>query len=587
MNKTVNVNIGGIVFHIDENAYERFKQYLESIRSHFSSSEGRDEIMQDIESRIAEMFQERIHDQKEVITLLDVAEVTLRMGKPEQFGDEEKKETREPELKEKIQRRMFRNPDDKLLGGVCSGLGAYFDIDPVWIRLILAFSFFYYGTGFMLYLILWIILPKAITTADKLQMKGEPVTIGNIEKNVQEEIGHVKKKVNEVNEGGSIRNFISKLFNAFAQIAKMIFLIAGKLFAIVFIFIGLLMVFVIFASFLALFKFPGTQYPEVLNQIFPTGFQFGFALIAVLIVLGLPFIMLAYYGARNLFNIRKSTRILNYSALALWLAAGVVCIILGVSIAGDFREKQSIQREIDLVQPASSTLHLKLNGKSENSKKYDSWDEDEWNGDLRLSLNDGMLQSKDIKMDIVKSENDSFHLTQICYARGSSKKTAADHATRISYSFNQADSVLSLDPFFLIEKNEKYRVQKIQLILHVPVGRKIYIDHSMRSLIYDIENSDNILDKDMVQRTWEMKADGLKCIDCTGEEASIGSKERNSHFYHNGRVHITDDGVYIKGSDGTSLTIDSNGVIIHEKGKTKVIKKGKIDIKSDENNKEW
>ena len=134
----------------------------------------------------------------------------------------------------------------------------------------------------------------------------------------------------------------------------------------------------------------------------------------------------------------------------------------------------------------------------------------------------------------------------------------------------------------------------------------------MSSLIYDVENTDNILDYDMVKRTWEMQADGLKCIDCTGEEASIGSKVKQSKSFHNGRVHITDEGVYINGSegkesksfhngrvhitdegvyingsDGTSLTIDSNGVSIHEKGKTKIIKKGTVEIKSDAKNKEW
>src|SRR5580765_4586707 len=91
MNKTVTVNIGGIVFHIDENAYEKFKMYLESIRSHFTTADGRDEIMQDIEARIAEMFQERVKDTKQVITLTDVEDVTRLMGKPEEFeGTEEK-----------------------------------------------------------------------------------------------------------------------------------------------------------------------------------------------------------------------------------------------------------------------------------------------------------------------------------------------------------------------------------------------------------------------------------------------------------------------------------------------------------------
>lgn len=198
MNKTVTVNIGGIVFHIDENAYERFKQYLEAIRSHFTTAEGRDEIMQDIESRIAEMFQDRIKDSKQVITLEDVEEVTIQMGRPEQFGDEaaheEQSKSERPEVQEgPVKRRLFRNPDDKLLGGVCSGVANYFDIDAVWVRLAFAFIFFVFGSGFLLYILLWIIVPEAKTTAEKLQMRGEPVTISNIEKNVKEEMEQIRK----------------------------------------------------------------------------------------------------------------------------------------------------------------------------------------------------------------------------------------------------------------------------------------------------------------------------------------------------------------------------------------------------------
>ena len=212
MNKTVTVNIGGIVFHIDENAYERFKQYLESIRVHFTGSDGRDEIMQDIESRIAEMFQDRIKDQKQVITLADVEEVTVLMGRPEEFGDNESRE-KESEIDSstiKVKRRLFRNSDDKLLGGVCSGIAAYFDIESVWVRLIFAVVFFFGGSGFILYLILWFIIPKAQTTADKLMMKGEPVTVSNIEKNVQEELEHLRKNVGSDKQGKRKENIISR-----------------------------------------------------------------------------------------------------------------------------------------------------------------------------------------------------------------------------------------------------------------------------------------------------------------------------------------------------------------------------------------
>src|SRR5690349_12113363 len=139
MNKTVTVNIGGIVFHIDENAYERFKQYLEAIRVHFTGSEGRDEIMQDIEARIAEMFQEKIKEQKQVVTLADVEEVITVMGRPEQFSGTGESDGAEAEPSAtttvNVKRRLYRNPDEKMIGGVASGISAYFDVDPVWIRL--------------------------------------------------------------------------------------------------------------------------------------------------------------------------------------------------------------------------------------------------------------------------------------------------------------------------------------------------------------------------------------------------------------------------------------------------------------------
>ncbi len=574
MNKTVTVNIGGIVFHIDENAYERFKQYLESIRVHFVGSDGRDEIMQDIESRIAEMFQERIKDLKQVITISDVEEVTAIMGKPEEFGDEESKEKEVDASEIKVKRRLFRNSDDKLLGGVCSGISEYFNLDPIWIRLAFAAAFFLGGSGFLLYLILWIIIPKAVTTADKLQMKGEPITVSNIEKNVQEEMEHLKKKFSGENQNRRDGNILTRIFEAIGQVIRLIFKFIGKLIAVFFIFIGLIVVFVMFASLLAIFKVPGTHYPEVLNQIFPSGFQFGFALLAIMLVIGIPFLMLAYFGARVVFNINKSSRIFNISALGVWLAAVCVCFVLGISIAKDFSEKQSIRKEIDLVQPSSKSIHLKLNKSREDEKDYNLWDEDEWDGDLRLSLKDNVLQSKDIKLDIVESNSDSFELVQVCYARGASKKLAAEHATHISYSFNQLDSVLTFEPYFEIDKSEKYRAQKMQLILRVPKGGKVYLDNSLRGFIYDIKNVSNILDHDMLKHHWEMRENGFNCLDCDGSESTIETGKIDIGNDDGSHVQINQNGVYIQGANDEVVSIDSNGVSIHKNGRTKTIKKG-------------
>ncbi len=592
MNKTVTVNIGGIVFHIDENAYERFKQYLESIRVHFTGSDGRDEIMQDIESRIAEMFQDRIKDQKQVITLSDVEEVTVLMGKPEQFGDEEsgEKERTADATEIKVKRRLFRNPDDKLLGGVCSGIAAYFDLDPIWFRLAFAVAFFFGGSGLLLYLILWIVIPKAVTTADKLMMKGEPVTVSNIEKNVQEELEHLKKKVSGDRRVKS-ENIITRIFEAIGQLIKFIFIFLGKVIAVFFLLIGLVVGFAMFASLLAIFNVPGTQYPEIWNHVFPSGFQFGFALFSAALVIGIPFIMLAYFGARVLFNINKSSRTVNMSALGIWLAAVVICAILGFSIAKDFSEKQSIRKVISLAQPVSKTMVLKVDKNEDDEKSYNLWDEDEWNGGLRLSADKNELQSKDINLDIVASKTDSFELLQVCYARGSSKKEAADNATHMSYTFSQQDSVISFQQYFSIDRSEKFRAQKMQLVLKVPIGGVIYLDKSLHNFIYDIKNVENILDHDMLKHRWIMKEDGLHCMDCDGSESTVDDvmsipEPPEPPGHGGGQVHISDKGVYIEGDDNAVVSIDSNGVVIHKDGKTKRFKKGNVHISVDED-KDW
>ncbi|MCY7410503.1 MAG: PspC domain-containing protein, partial [Chitinophagales bacterium] len=183
MNKTVTINLSGIVFHIDDNAFEVLKRYLDNLKSHFANVQGKEEIIADIESRMAEMFSEKVGPSKDVIMIKDVQEVIDIMGRPEQVaGDEEKAA---PENKtadagyyyEGMKKRFFRNPDDKVLGGVSSGIAAYFDVDPLWIRLAFVIMVLAGFSGILIYIILWIIIPEANTAAEKLQMRGERVTV--------------------------------------------------------------------------------------------------------------------------------------------------------------------------------------------------------------------------------------------------------------------------------------------------------------------------------------------------------------------------------------------------------------------------
>ncbi len=193
MNKTVTVNIGGIVFHIEENAYDMLGSYLQAIRNHFTISDGRDEIIQDIESRIAEIFQQNLGTARQVVTADDVNQAIGIMGRPEDFGATEEASANNASASSEqnnqsdhfFRRRLYRDTDDKVIAGVCSGIGHRLGIDAVWMRLLFIISVFFAGSGIGVYIILAIVMPKAITPTQKLEMRGDPVNISSIRRETE------------------------------------------------------------------------------------------------------------------------------------------------------------------------------------------------------------------------------------------------------------------------------------------------------------------------------------------------------------------------------------------------------------------
>ncbi|MCK5029740.1 MAG: PspC domain-containing protein [Bacteroidales bacterium] len=204
MKTTITINLGGIVFHIDDDAYKILHTYLIAIEKQFTSDDDRKEIMSDVEARLSELFTETLGQKRDVIMKDDVSKVVGIMGEPEDFMDEEtKKETagssdRESKRKRmnyKTTKRLYRDPDNRILGGVCGGLGNYFNIDPIVFRIIFILVALGMGSGLIIYIILWIAIPEALTTAQKLEMRGEPVTLENIKKAVRDEFENVKRNM--------------------------------------------------------------------------------------------------------------------------------------------------------------------------------------------------------------------------------------------------------------------------------------------------------------------------------------------------------------------------------------------------------
>src|ERR1700739_4627311 len=197
MNKTIIININGIVFHIEEDAYEVLKNYMTDVKRHFMNSADSLEITTDIENRIAEMFNELLaRENKQVIIEQDVKEVIGQMGTVADF--ERSEQDTEPSFTDTYYnmgatRRLFRDPDNHLVAGVCSGIANYFDINPVWIRLAFALIVFAGGAGIILYIILWIVIPKAMTRADRMAMRGEKQNLEGFKRNFEHEMAGMKQ----------------------------------------------------------------------------------------------------------------------------------------------------------------------------------------------------------------------------------------------------------------------------------------------------------------------------------------------------------------------------------------------------------
>jgi phage shock protein PspC (stress-responsive transcriptional regulator) len=194
MKITVSINLGGYSFNIDEDAYAELKMYLKNLELHFASEESSSEILSDIESRLSELFRAKITTYKQVVNIDDVRQAISVMGTPEDISDSEGPTARE-KFSSPGYHRMYRDIDHRVIGGVCSGMGAYWDIDPVIVRVIFVAITLAGGIGALVYLILYVVLPEARTTAQKIEMKGNPVNIHNITDAVKKEFNTVRKNM--------------------------------------------------------------------------------------------------------------------------------------------------------------------------------------------------------------------------------------------------------------------------------------------------------------------------------------------------------------------------------------------------------
>ncbi|MEO6328053.1 MAG: PspC domain-containing protein [Ginsengibacter sp.] len=625
MKKVININFQGRVVPIEESAFELLKQYTDSLRIYFANEEGRDEIINDIESRIGELFQERITKGATCITDDDVNAIINNMGRPKDFADADSDQPKESYTSQNTKssneytqnffagRRLYRDANIKIIGGVCSGIAAYFNIEPIIVRLVFIFS----GVGFfayillwafvpssdnvqngvrkrlyrnpddkmiagvcsgiasyfninvwiprilflipfmsflfrwghfgpfvfpnffnfsfspgalIIYIILWLVIPEAHSTAEKLEMKGEKVDLNSIKnsvieemKDVQQRMGKMGKEANDVarekgkmmsaemgyaakkasRSFGDIIVFLVKAFGYFV-IGCVALALIGALLTLAVVSIGL---------------FPLKSY--LLND----GWQSVYAWGALLFFIGVPVIGIITFIIRRIAKIKSNNNLMRYSFLALWLL-GVFCFIsLIISVGRDFKNSSTIvEQNIALANPGVNKLEIssyasnRFYGRNNflHFEPFANFDED-------------TVYINNVQIRIVKSDNDSFNVTLVKMANGRNRRFADTLANKIPYKITQVDSLLFIDRGITITRQDKFRNQQVTITIAVPVGKIINVNKKFRDMRWEHFNGpwnngdwnwDSDWDKGEV-RGWQkhysedliMKADGLYTLD--------------------------------------------------------------------------
>ena len=577
MNKTVNINLANVLFHIDEDAYTNMRRYLESVKRSFANTPGSDEILADIEARIAELFLEKLADERQVITQKEVDEVISIMGQPEDYMVDEDifEDEPRPRTEKRKSKKLYRDIESKYIGGVCSGLEHYLGFDALWIRIIFLLLGVFTGFGFVAYILLWILVPEAATTSQKLDMKGEAVNIDNIQRKVKEGFDDVADKVKNA-DYSQVKNTGKSFFDTIGDIIMFFFKVFGKFIGILLIIIAAATIIGMFVGLLTVgtldwFELPGLD--SIVNSI--SGSPIWLISLLLFFAIGIPFFFLLYLGLKILVsNLKSIGKIAKFSLLGLWLISIITLIVLGVREAASHAFTGSVSTENPLyMENPSDTLNFQLI----SSNFYDGEEHMRMNDMILIYDDNGnpILQSEDVRFNIKKSNDTVARISVRKEANGPSFQEARSTAEKINYDYTQQGSSILFNNFLTTEGKSKFNDQDVRVNLYLPSGQHIkYAPTNRRNWTVRAE-TDRATDN-LDEYLWKMGDDGiLACQDCPlnineddnenririnegGIDININDEDGESF-----KMKIDEDGVRIQAQDNNEekldINIDSNG----------------------------
>jgi phage shock protein PspC (stress-responsive transcriptional regulator) len=569
MNKTVNINLGGVFFHIDEDAYQKLSRYFDAIKRSLSNTSGQDEIIKDIEMRISELLSEKQKTDKHVVTIKEVDEVIEIMGQPEDYIIEEENNAKNYSNESiKNSKKLYRDKEKGLIGGVATGLGHYFRIDAIWIKIIfLLFIIVGYGTGILAYIILWIVMPEAKTTSEKLEMTGEPVTISSIEKKVREEFDIVSDKLknadydkmgNEVKTvaqktGNSLGDFIISILRAFSKILGVFIIIIG-LSILASLLIG---VFTLGSS--SFIDLPWQDFIEAGNFTNYPVWTFG---LLMFFAVGIPFFFLTLLGFKLLSpNIKSIGNSIKYTLLALWIIAVALAISIGINQVNAFAVDGRVVQKEPINLNSTDTLYIKFKHNDYYAKSIDEHD------DFKITLDstgNDVIYSNNIRFKIAKTDSKLSYIQIEKEAKGKTLFEAKQRAENIKYGYKIIGNQIIFDNYLLTDLKEKFRDQEIEITLYLTKGTLFKADSS----IQDYDNSDDGYfnsDYDSNEYLYKVNDNQVKCLDCPEDLTDyneIDTIQENDSTVTT-TVTVNEKGVTVnKTSTKNGLSVDENGVII-------------------------
>ena len=593
MNKTININLANTLFHMDEDAYNKMRRYLETVKRSFANTPGSDEILADIEARIAELFYEKLENERQVITQKEVDEVIAIMGQPEDYMVDEDIFEDEPRSKTSTQqtrvKKLYRDTEHKYVAGVSSGLAHYLGIDPLWVRILWVFLTIGSGGGFiLLYGLLWILIPEASTTAQKLDMRGEAVNISNIERKVKEGFEDVADRVKSVDYdkvGDTVKKGGKTFFDTLGDIIMFLFKIFGKFIGILLIIIGASTLIGLFIGLLSvgvmdMVHVPGIDFYNVVNS---SNLPIWLVSLLAFFAIGIPFFFLLYLGLKILVtNLKSIGNIAKFSLLGLWLLSIILLVVFGIREAASHAYSGSTTSESEIyIENPSDTLNINL-----VAYDYDRDNQMHMGNMIVTHDDDGnkILVSRDVRLRLKKSKDSLLRMEIRKEANGPSFARAKEIAEKINYSYQVEGNTIEFNDFLATSGDSKFNDQEVRASLYIPVGTILTYDSgTSRSwmLRADTDRDTN----DIEDYVWKMTDAGeLECLDCPDDlDYEDGDGNNRIRINENGiDININEDGEMGKiiiNEDGIDIDVQDNG----ESFKMKLDENGvKIKAKDDD-----